>query len=304
MLRNLKSLVFFTMMLLSVTIFGATLEKGIYTIQNETYHDNPVGAGMSRSYTEAQSTVEVTESGTYVHLGFNNTEFMGDFIIKVNGNKVVYEVAKHDGATQIKELKFQVGSLSDTITVGLHVIPMDTIVEYQVTFNESTLNLVKKVEVEVIPPVKEEIKTELKDTQQSQTTQPIKETQVAEQETVQATKSESTPEIKTETAQKEIVTEEIVTEEIKTTKAEKTTVEETTEVTEEIEETEVTEKIEEVVSIIEEQETEEATDGKEAVVEETVEETEVTSTSWMLYVGIAVVVVLVVGLIVFKIIRK
>lgn len=60
------------MMLFSVTILGADLGKGTYTIQNETYHDNPVGAGMSRSYTEAQSKVEVTESGTYIHLGFND----------------------------------------------------------------------------------------------------------------------------------------------------------------------------------------------------------------------------------------
>ena len=136
-------------MLLTVVTWGQTLEKGIYSITNSVSHDNPVGQGMARSYTEEISDVEVNDSGIFVTLGFNNTQYMGDFTISVGGSKVTYETTIH--ANNIKKLKFKVPSLSSSIKVGLHVIPMNTTVEYTVTLNEGSLKLIEKAEAEEEP---------------------------------------------------------------------------------------------------------------------------------------------------------
>lgn len=145
-----KGILFFMVLMMPLGVYANTiLEKGTYTISNEVSHDNPVGAGMARSYTEEVSVVEVNDKGIFVSLGFNNTQFMGDFVIKVNGSPLSYEVAKHDTTNNLKELKFKIPSLEEKITVGLYVIPMDVTVEYEVSFQESSLKLVKKVEESV-----------------------------------------------------------------------------------------------------------------------------------------------------------
>lgn len=133
-------------MLLTVVAWGQTLDKGTYTISNSVSHDNPVGQGMARSYTEETSDVEVNDNGTFVTLGFNNTQYMGDFTITVGGSKVTYETTTQ--ANNIKKLKFKVPSLSSSIKVGLYVTPMDTTVEYTLTLNEGSLKLIKKAETE------------------------------------------------------------------------------------------------------------------------------------------------------------
>ena len=148
LMTKLKSLsmgivVLFTMLLPTVA-WGQTLEKGIYTITNNVSHDNAVGQGMARSYTEAISDVEVNDNGTYVTLGFNNTQYMGDFSISVDGSSVSYETSS--AGNNIKKLKFKVPSLSSKVKVGLYVVPMNTTVEYTVTFNEGSLELVKAAE--------------------------------------------------------------------------------------------------------------------------------------------------------------
>ena len=139
-------------MLLTVVAWGQDLDKGTYTITNNVSHDNPVGEGMARSYTETVSDVEVNDSGTFVTLAFNNTHYMGDFTISVGGSKVTCETTALAG--NIKKLKFKVPSLSTSIKVGLYVEPMNTTVEYTVTLNESSLKLIKKAEP-VAEPVKE-----------------------------------------------------------------------------------------------------------------------------------------------------
>lgn len=135
--------------LLTVVTWGQTLDKGTYTISNTVSHDNPVGQGMARSYTEETSDVEVNDSGIFVTLGFNNTQYMGDFTISVGGSKVTYETTTH--ANNIKKLKFKVPSLGSSIKVGLYVTAMDTNVEYTVTLNESSLKLIKKAETAPVP---------------------------------------------------------------------------------------------------------------------------------------------------------
>ena len=92
-------------MFLTVTTWAQSLENGTYTISNNVSHDNPVGEGMARSYTEATSDVEVNDNGIYVSLGFNNTQFMGDFTITVDGSNVSYETTTL--ANNMKKLKFK-----------------------------------------------------------------------------------------------------------------------------------------------------------------------------------------------------
>lgn len=135
-------------MLLTVAAWGQSLDKGTYTISNTVTHDNPVGQGMARSYTEETADVEVNDSGTFVALSFNNTQYMGEFTISVGGSKVSYETTAL--GNNVKKLKFKVPSLSSSIKVGLYVQPMDTTVEYTVTLNESSLKLIKKAEPEAV----------------------------------------------------------------------------------------------------------------------------------------------------------
>lgn len=153
-LRHLSApiLTILVAMLLTVVAWGQDLDKGIYTITNNVSHDNPVGEGMARSYTETTSDVEVNDNGTFVTLAFNNTQYMGDFTISVGGSKVTYETTALAG--NVKKLKFKVPSLSTSIKVGLYVEPMNTTVDYAVTLNESSLKLIKKTEP-AVEPVKE-----------------------------------------------------------------------------------------------------------------------------------------------------
>ena len=87
MKKGINTLIIAMMMLLSITVFGSTLEKGTYSIQNETYHENAVGAGMSRSYTETTSGIEVNNNGIYATITMNTTSVMGDFTVKVRSEE-------------------------------------------------------------------------------------------------------------------------------------------------------------------------------------------------------------------------
>lgn len=139
-------------LLLSTHLYAADLEKGKYTISNNVIHDNPVGQGMARSYTESTSNLRVTSEGNFISIGFNNTHFMGNFSIKINGKDISYDTIAHDPQNNIKKLEFKLPSLSTKVTVGLYVIPMDTQVEYEVSFDESTLKLIEKAEEVVATP--------------------------------------------------------------------------------------------------------------------------------------------------------
>lgn len=133
-----------------VAFAQASLENGTYTLTNNVAHDNPVGQGMARSYTEEQSDLVVNKDGLWLTLGFNNTQYMGEFKIKVNGSQVSYEVVYN--SNNIKKLKFKVPSLDASIAVGMPVIPMNTEVEYTVTLNKGSLKLIEKEAVEEVKP--------------------------------------------------------------------------------------------------------------------------------------------------------
>lgn len=151
-----QTLVILGMLLgLSPVAFAQTsLENGTYTLTNNVAHDNPVGQGMARSYTEEQSDLVVSKDGLWFTLGFNNTQYMGEFTIKVNGSQTSYEVIYN--SNNIKKLKFKIPSLDATIAVGMPVIPMNTEVEYTVTLNQGSLKLIEKEAVEEVKEVKPE----------------------------------------------------------------------------------------------------------------------------------------------------
>lgn len=131
-----------------IALAQTSLENGTYTLTNNVTHDNPVGQGMARSYTEEQSDLVVSKDGLWFTLGFNNTQYMGEFTIKVNGSQTSYEVVYN--SNNIKKLKFKIPSLDATITVGMPVIPMNTEVEYTVTLNKGSLKLIEKEAVEEV----------------------------------------------------------------------------------------------------------------------------------------------------------
>ena len=131
-----------------VAFAQTSLENGTYTLTNNVAHDNPVGQGMARSYTEEQSDLVVNKDGLWLTLGFNNTQYMGEFKIKVNGSQASYEVVYN--SNNIKKLKFKVPSLDASIAVGMPVIPMNTAVEYTVTLNKGSLKLIEKEAVEEV----------------------------------------------------------------------------------------------------------------------------------------------------------
>lgn len=232
-------------MFLTVTTWAQSLENGTYTISNNVSHDNPVGEGMARSYTEATSDVEVNDNGIYVSLGFNNTQFMGDFTITVDGSNVSYETTTL--ANNMKKLKFKVPNLSTSIQVGLYVTAMDTNVVYTVNLDEGSLKLIKKAET---APVADE----------SNKTESVEESKPAAIQKVETkVEAQSVPK---ETVQKETVQTEVKAEQV--TEKEKMKAEELVKTAEAEIKTEAQEKTEEVQEKNEEVEEENQVEGLEA----------------------------------------
>lgn len=251
-------------MLLTVVAWGQSLDKGTYTITNTVLHDNPVGQGMARSYTEEKMDVEINDNGTYVTLGFNNTQFMGEFTIKVDGSTVAYDVVSN--SNNIKKLKFKVPSLSSKISVGMFVVPMDTTVEYTVTLNSGSLTLVKKAETpKVEEPKIEEPKAPVATTEtqkasdttkpsttttQTEATKPVVTEEVKKVETVESETNKSTQAHKSVQSNKSVQSDKVsekVTEQAEAIKTETTQTgaeKDIVEKTEAIEQVEQVEKVE------------------------------------------------------------
>lgn len=220
-----KTVILLFAMLLPVVAWAH--ENGIYTVSNEVSHDNPVGQGMARSYTEAISDVEITDSGTFVTLAFNNTQYMGEFSLSVNGSSVSYE--QSSAGNNIKKLRFQVPDLNARITVGLFVIPMDTNVEYTVTFNEGSLKLIQAEEIKVVEEAVTQVEEQVTDTKQEKQSSavsenattstpttnetqsapaPTQEVQVSEEKQSESMANQNTVEVKTTEAKETKTTEE------------------------------------------------------------------------------------------------
>ena len=120
----------------------ATVKKGkLYTIQNTVSHSSQTGKEMARKYLSSTSKVEIVDGETYVTLTFTGASYMKNHAIYVNGSKVSHTVVSKSGDSI--SLRFKVSELSDSIKVGMYVIPMSRDIEFGVTLLEDTLTFVK-----------------------------------------------------------------------------------------------------------------------------------------------------------------
>lgn len=129
-------------MLVLTTSYGFALEElenGTYTIQNQTHHENPVGVAMSSKYLERTTLIEKTDEGSFVTLEFNNTNYMGEFTVKVSGEEVSHEVVYHNEETNHKKIKFLMNDIDAELKIGMYVGPMDRDVVFGVSFDQATL---------------------------------------------------------------------------------------------------------------------------------------------------------------------
>ncbi|MCG8482100.1 MAG: NEAT domain-containing protein [Clostridia bacterium] len=123
----------------SYSFASEELENGTYTIQNQTHHENPVGVAMSSKYLERNTLIEKTDEGTFVTLEFNNTNYMGEFSVKVNGEEVSHEIVYHNEETNHKKIKFIMNDIDAELKIGMYVGPMDRDVAFGVSFDQETL---------------------------------------------------------------------------------------------------------------------------------------------------------------------
>ncbi|MGL5311940.1 MAG: NEAT domain-containing protein [Peptostreptococcaceae bacterium] len=124
----------------------STVKKGkLYTIQNTVDHESETGKQMARKYLNSTSKVELIDGQYYVTLTFTGSEFMQNHAIYVNGSKVSHTVTSKSGDTI--SLRFKVSSLSDSIKVGMYVVPMSKDIKFTVTLLEDTLTFVKDYEI-------------------------------------------------------------------------------------------------------------------------------------------------------------
>ena len=124
----------------------STVKKGkLYTIQNTVSHVNETGKQMARKYLNSTSKVEIIDGKTYVTLTFTGSEHMKNHAIYVNGSKVSYSVVAKSGDSI--SIRFKVSSLSDTIKVGMYIVPMSKDIDFTVELLENTLTFVKDYEV-------------------------------------------------------------------------------------------------------------------------------------------------------------
>lgn len=280
-----KTFVILGMLLgLSPIAFAQTsLENGTYTLTNNVAHDNPVGQGMARSYTEEQSDLVVSKEGLWFTLGFNNTQYMGEFTIKVNGSQTSYEVVYN--SNNVKKLKFKIPNLDASISVGMYVVPMNTEVEYTVTLNQGSLKLIEKEAVEEVEEVKSEESMAKAESSGSNSFQTGSNTQNNNQTVVRPSvstqtdsKSSSQPQVEGQTKSEQVIRPQASTVPSENSTQTQTKVEEETnkveksaETSESSEQEEVASETEEIVK--EESKVQEKSEVQESDVEETASET-------------------------------
>ena len=122
---------------------GATEEQGakVYTAKNEVTHTSTTGLSMARKALEEILKFEEVNEKKYVTLTFTpmGSTMMKDHVVYVNGNKV--EATKSLNG-EIVSLRFEVGSLEDSIRVSAYVTMMGSNVDFGVNILKDTLTLV------------------------------------------------------------------------------------------------------------------------------------------------------------------
>lgn len=122
---------------------GTTEVQGtkVYVGKNTVTHENETGLNMARKTLSEDLKVEEVNGKTYVTLTFTSmgSTMMSNHKIYVNGNEVNTTKTVNN---EIVSLKFEVGSLKDSIKASAYVSMMGNNVEFGVNILEDTLKLV------------------------------------------------------------------------------------------------------------------------------------------------------------------
>lgn len=113
----------------------------VYVGKNTVTHENEIGLNMARKTLSEDVKVEEVNGKTYVTLTFTSmgSTMMSNHKIYVNGNEVNTTKTVNN---EIVSLKFEVGSLKDSIKASAYVSMMGNNVEFGVNILEDTLKLV------------------------------------------------------------------------------------------------------------------------------------------------------------------
>ena len=122
---------------------GTTEVQGtkVYVGKNTVTHENEIGLNMARQTLSEDVKVEEVNGKTYVTLTFTSmgSTMMSNHKIYVNGNEVNTTKTVNN---EIVSLKFEVGSLKDSIKASAYVSMMGNNVEFGVNILEDTLKLI------------------------------------------------------------------------------------------------------------------------------------------------------------------
>ena len=117
-----------------------------YKVQNNVIHESETGVAMARKYLSSTSYVKEINGKYYVTLTFTGINFMENHQIYVNGSLVNHTVVS--SSSDSISIRFEVGSLEDSITVNTYVTPMSRNVEFGVELLLDTLTLVNEYTIE------------------------------------------------------------------------------------------------------------------------------------------------------------
>ena len=122
---------------------GTTEVQGtkVYVGKNTVTHENEIGLNIARKTLSEDVKVEEVNGKTYVTLTFTSmgSTMMSNHKIYVNGNEVNTTKTVNN---EIVSLKFEVGSLKDSIKASAYVSMMGNNVEFGVNILEDTLKLI------------------------------------------------------------------------------------------------------------------------------------------------------------------
>lgn len=156
--KNNKIINRIKLMILSIIItftFGNTvvhatenieLESGIYSIENDVYHEQEIGMTMSRSYLDSNMTVEVRKKSIVYTLGFITSEYMENYRMKLNDKEVTVEILEDSNNTENLKLKLEVDKINADMEALIYVGPMERDVEFGVIPKMETLKLIETID--------------------------------------------------------------------------------------------------------------------------------------------------------------
>lgn len=117
----------------------------LYTIKNKVTHKSQTGIDMARKNLDSTSQIEEVNGKTYLTLTFTGGQYMKDYEIYVNGNKVNHKITYRNG--NITKVRFEIPNLDSKMKVKCFVIPMGRNVEFGVELLKDTLKFEKEYKV-------------------------------------------------------------------------------------------------------------------------------------------------------------